>query len=210
MVDIYRFQSELAAMSYLESHVFGICQLSEKSCLDRDEMPDEKELQPTIENPFSDNPGNSDTTRTYAPRLTPEAVSRVDRRVESANGQPFARTPARDNNTIRTTAPTGPGFYLSKASERMLDAANLSEEETVEVLAVSKAVGDAFGRKAPSISDVEVSISIKTFERLRGIADGSVEFDYIYGKAKEPLGKPQRLKYWRQMATYAVQLLDQV
>lgn len=160
----------------------------------------------TIENPFAHN--TASRKRPFAPRKRP---------VDAPKISPDKSTPESipEKSTLYE-----PPFYVSHSTKTyvaaQLEKGNLDADELEKIYTMAQVIGrflsrsiHSDGRKAPTLTDIQLAIKIRTIEYARKLASGEEQLDIVpYDKALEVMQRKDRLQFWKYVAEQVVAEYD--
>jgi hypothetical protein len=154
------------------------------------------EPKPTIENPFAADTKQPRTKSTPRSAAKPKPVATIRKKPELPEEEEY-----------------NPGFYVSEPSKdlvkSLLESGDLTKQELPFIWELAVKIAPLFGRKHPTVSDVEAAARFRTLEFIREVASGEKQLDIERKKTTIPTPKQERLKIWNRVAVLLVEGFDQ-
>jgi hypothetical protein len=171
-------------------------------------------LEPTIANPFA-TPANKSAARAGFQQQTPKKALAKPVMKTKAEPEPakagMTTAPARTfagpmsfEVPEETLDDYNPGFYVSVASKRFLNeeikAGKITRDEIPFLFEISMLACNIFGRPAPSLSDVELAVMMRSVENLTNIVKGTAILDVTSRMTMQPMSTKDRRTFWQKVA----------
>jgi hypothetical protein len=102
-----------------------------------------------------------------------------------------------------------PPYYVSHATlnylTKQIESSTLVEDDLPVVHKMALIIGKAMGRATPTVSDVEIAVTLRTIEHTKKIAAGEEILDLVrHMPNQEVMPRKERVEFWKMLAQRVV------